>query len=75
MSVIVAHFNTFSSLLTEFRKKNVGKKTAVSKGKEDESRKKRKVEAESSDKAEASNNEESSDKGEGSDKDEGEDNQ
>ncbi|XP_027909700.1 DNA polymerase epsilon subunit 3 isoform X1 [Vigna unguiculata] len=62
-----------ASLEAEFRKKNVGKKAAVGKGKEEEQRKKRKLEAESSDKGEASINDESSDKAEGSDKGEGED--
>ncbi|CAJ1979139.1 unnamed protein product [Sphenostylis stenocarpa] len=61
--------------LEEFRKKNAGKKVAVSKGKEDEPRKKRKLKAESSDKGEASNKSDSSDKGEGSVEGEDEDDQ
>ncbi|XP_047157156.1 DNA polymerase epsilon subunit 3 [Vigna umbellata] len=58
--------------LEEFRKKNVEKKAAVSRGKEDEQRKKRKLETESSDKGEASINDETPDRAEGSDKGEGE---
>ncbi|KAG4988864.1 hypothetical protein AAZX31_11G159200 [Glycine max] len=54
--------------LEEFRKKNAGKKAAVSKGKDDEPRKKRKLEGESPDKGEGSDKAELSDKGEDPDK-------
>lgn len=59
----------FLHCLTEFRKKNAGKKAAVSKGKEDQPKKKRKLEGESSAKGNGS------DKGEGSDRGEGDDDQ
>ncbi|RZB75028.1 DNA polymerase epsilon subunit 3, partial [Glycine soja] len=54
--------------LEEFRKKNARKKVVVSKGKEDEPKKKRKLEGESSDKGEGSEKGEDNDKGEDSDK-------
>lgn len=58
----------FLHCITEFRKKNAGKKAAVSKGKDDEPRKKRKLEGESPDKGEGSDKAELSDKGEDPDK-------
>ncbi|XP_020214165.1 DNA polymerase epsilon subunit 3 [Cajanus cajan] len=61
--------------LEEFRKKNAGKKAAGSKGKEDEARKKRKLEGESPGKGEGSNKGEDADKDECSDKGEGGDDQ
>ena len=58
----------FLHCITEFRKKNARKKVVVSKGKEDEPKKKRKLEGESSDKGEGSEKGEDNDKGEDSDK-------
>lgn len=72
MCLCICSLILFLRCLAEFRKKNVEKKAAVSKGKGDEQRKKRKLEVESSDKGEASINDESPDKAEDSDKSEGE---